>query len=533
MSAKDIEFEEKAQKKILRGLSQLADAVKCTMGPKGRTVVIEQSWGFPSITKDGATVAEAIELEDRHENMGAMLGKEVAKKVADQAGDGTTTSIVLTKALYQEGLRYLSSGADPVRMKEGMDEAIARGVKYLKTLSRPVENKETMRQVATISANQDQEVGSIVADAFERVGKDGTVTIEEGKGLSTELKVVEGMTLDKGYASPYFITDAEKMESVPENAYVLVADQKISSAKDFVPLLGKIGGKPLLIIAEDVEGEALRTLVINRVRGGMNLCVVKAPGFGDRRKAVLEDIAIFTGAKMFSEELGTSLDKTSVEDLGLVQKAIIREKEAILMGGNGNVSSVEDRRAALRKQIQEASSDYDRDKLRERLANLSGGVAVIYVGAPTEVAAKEKKDRVDDSKRALAAAMEEGVVPGGGTALIRVAQHLKPWIDSLDEETKVGASIVHSALYYPARQIVSNAGLDSSVVLQEVLQRPTEEGYDAMNGDYGNMFEKGIQDPTKVVRMGLEFSGSVSSVLMNTTALIAEKEKEENAPAHV
>lgn len=528
MVAKNIKFKEDARQKMLKGIRTLASAVKVTLGPKGRNVVIDKKYGAPQITKDGVTVAKEIELEDRHENMGAQMVKEVASKTADQAGDGTTTATVLAEAIYCEGLRNIAAGANPMELKRGIELAVTAVVNELKNLSKPIKDGKEIAQVATISANGDTDIGSIIAKAMERVGKDGTITVEEAKGFETTLEVVEGMNFDRGYSSAYFVTNAESLVCEYENASVLIYEKKISNMKEFLPLLQAVAesGKPLLIIAEDVEGEALATLVVNRLRAGLKVVAVKAPGFGDRRKAMLEDIAILTGGQFVSEELGIKLENVTVDMLGRVKKVIVKKDDTTLVDGAGDKKAIKERIALLKRQIQESTSDYDREKLQERLAKLSGGVGVIRVGAATEVEMKEKKDRVDDAKEATKAAVEEGILPGGGVALIRCIPVVEKLLTTLSGDTKVGAEIIIRALPYPLKQIAENAGKEGSIVAQKVSTMSTNEGYDAYGDVYVNMVEKGIVDPTKVVRCSLQAAASVAALLLSTEASITEEEQD-------
>ncbi len=533
MAPKNIKFKEDARQKILKGVRTLASAVKVTLGPKGRNVVIDKKFGSPQITKDGVTVAKEIELEDRHENMGAQMVKEVASKTADKAGDGTTTATVLAEAIYSEGLRNVTAGANPMEVKRGIELAVNLVVDELKKLSKPIKDSKEIVQVATISANGDSEIGSIIAQAMEKVGKDGTITVEEAKGFETTLDVVEGMNFDRGYTSAYFVTNAETLVCEYENALVLIYEKKISSMKEFLPILQAAAesGKPLLIIAEDVDGEALATLVVNRLRAGLKVVAVKAPGFGDRRKAMLEDIAILTGGEFISEERGMSLEKVTLDMLGKVKKVIVKKDDTTLVDGSGNKQTILDRVALLKRQIEESTSDYDREKLQERLAKLSGGVGVIRVGAATEIEMKEKKDRVDDAKEATKAAVEEGILPGGGTALIRSLPALQAAIEKLSGDTKIGAEIIVRALSYPLRQIAENAGKEGSIIVQKVASMGTYEGYDAREDVYVNMMDKGIVDPTKVVRCALQFAASIAGLLLTTEAIITEEEQEKPAAA--
>lgn len=531
MVAKDIKFKEEARQKILKGVKTLAAAVKVTLGPKGRNVVIDKSFGTPQITKDGVTVAKEIELEDKHENMGAQMVKEVASRTSEKAGDGTTTATVLAEAIYCEGLRNVTAGANPMELKKGIEKAVDTVVDELKKLSKPIKSNKEIAQVATISANGDSEIGEIIAKAMDRVGKDGTITVEEAKGFETTLDIVEGMNFDRGYVSAYFVTNAEKLEAELENAYVLLYEKKISSMKEFLPILQAVAetGKPLLIIAEDVEGEALATLVVNKLRGGLKVCAVKAPGFGDRRKAMLEDIAILTAGQFISEDLGIKLENVTIDMLGKVKKAVVKKEETILVEGAGKKDALQKRIALIKKQIEEATSDYDKEKLQERLAKLAGGVGVIRVGAATEIEMKEKKDRVDDAQHATKAAIEEGILPGGGTALIRAQKALQKLIDTLSGDIKVGAEIILKALTYPLRQIAENAGKEGSLIVQKVAQMTTYEGYDANEDVFCNMIEKGIVDPTKVVRSAIQFAASVAALLLTTEAIITEEKEEKPA----
>ena len=534
MAPKNIKFKEEARQKILKGVRTLASAVKVTLGPKGRNVVIDSKFGSPKITKDGVTVAKEIELEDRHENMGAQMVKEVASKTADKAGDGTTTATVLAEAIYSEGLRNVTAGANPMEIKKGIELAVNTVVEELKKISKPIKDTREIAQVATISANGDSDIGNIIAKAMEKVGKDGSITVEEAKGFETTLDVVEGMNFDRGYTSAYFVTNAETLVSEYENAYVLIYEKKISSMKEFLPVLQAAAesGKPLLVIAEDIEGEALATLVVNRLRAGLKVVAVKAPGFGDRRKAMLEDIAILTGGQFISEELGIQLEKVTLDMLGRVKKTIVKKEDTTLIDGAGDKKAIQDRIALLKRQIAEATSDYDREKLQERLAKLSGGVGVIRVGAATEIEMKEKKDRVDDAREATKAAVEEGIVPGGGAALIRCLPALEKMLSGLSGDVKIGAQIIVRSLSYPLRQIAENAGKEGSIVVQKVASMGLLDGYDAREDVYVNMVEKGIVDPTKVVRCALQFAASIAGLLLTTEAIITEEEQEKPAAAH-
>jgi chaperonin GroEL len=532
MAAKNIKFKEEARQKILQGVRTLASAVKVTLGPKGRNVVIDKKYGAPHITKDGVTVAKEIELEDKHENMGAQMVKEVANKTADKAGDGTTTATVLAEAIYSEGLRNVTAGANPMELKRGIEKGVRTISDELKRLSKAIQDKTEIAQVATISANGDKEIGEIIAKAMDRVGKDGTITVEEGKGFETTLDVVEGMNFDRGYLSAYFITDAEAQEAVLEDAFVLIYEKKIAAMKEFLPILQAAAetGRPLLIIAEDVEGEALATLVVNRIRAGLKVCAVKAPGFGDRRKAILEDIAILTGGKFIAEELGLKLENTTLEMLGRCKKVVIGKEDTTLVEGAGKKDEIQKRIAQIKAEIEKSTSDYDKEKLQERLAKLAGGVGIINVGAATEIEMKEKKDRVDDAVHATKAAVEEGILPGGGVAFIRCIPVLEKLAQSLSGDEKVGVEIIIKAISWPLRQIAENAGREGSIVVQKVGQMTTYEGWDAQNDAYVNMVKTGIVDPTKVVRLTIELAASIASLLLTTEAIITEEE-EEKAPA--
>lgn len=531
MAPKNIKFKEDARQKILKGVRTLASAVKVTLGPKGRNVVLDKKYGSPQITKDGVTVAKEIELEDRHENMGAQMVKEVASKTADKAGDGTTTATVLAEAIYSEGLRNVAAGANPMEVKRGIELAVNATVEELKKLSKPIKDSKEIVQVATISANGDSEIGEIIAQAMERVGKDGTITVEEAKGFETTLDVVKGMNFDRGYLSSYFVTNSESLVCEYENALVLIYEKKISAMKEFLPVLQAAAesGKPLVIIAEDIEGEALATLVVNRLRAGLKVVAVKAPGFGDRRKAMLEDIAILTGGQFISEELGIKLETVTLDMLGTVKKVIVKKEDTTLVDGLGDKKLIQDRISLIKRQIEESTSDYDKEKLQERLAKLSGGVGVIRVGAATEVEMKEKKDRVDDAKEATRAAVEEGILPGGGTSLIRCLPVVEKLASTLSGDTKIGVEIIMRALSYPLRQITENAGKEGSIVVQKVASMKTYEGYDARNDEYVDMMEKGIVDPMKVVRCAMQFAASIAGLLLTTEAIITEEEQEKTA----
>lgn len=534
MPAKDIKFREDARTKIKKGVQTLASAVKVTLGPKGRNVVIEKSYGSPHITKDGVTVAKEIELEDKHENMGAQMVKEVASKTADKAGDGTTTATVLAEAIYSEGLRNVAAGANPMELKKGIEKAVNEITTHLKTLSKTIQDRKEIAQVATISSNGDQEIGEMIASAMEKVGKDGTITVEEGKTFETTVDVVKGMNFDRGYISAYFMTDVEKQECVFEDPFVLIYEKKISAIKEFLPILQAVAetGRPLLIIAEDVDGEALTALVLNRLRAGLKVCAVKAPGFGDRRKAILEDIAILTDAQLISEELGIKLDKVTIDMLGRVKKAVIGKEDTTLVEGAGDKKVLADRIALIRRQANETTSDYDKEKLQERLAKLAGGVAIIRVGGPTEVEVKERKDRVEDAVFATKAAIEEGILPGGGVSFIRCIPLLEKLALTLSGDVKVGLEIIIRAISAPLRQIAENAGKEGALIVQKVASLGTYEGWDAQNDQFGNMLEMGIIDPKKVVRLSIELASSIASLLLTTEAAITDlSEENEKSPA--
>ncbi|MFQ6341597.1 chaperonin GroEL [Campylobacter sp. VTCC 70190] len=527
--AKEIIFSDEARNKLYEGVKKLNDAVKVTMGPRGRNVLIQKSFGAPSITKDGVSVAKEVELKDGLENMGASLVREVASKTADQAGDGTTTATVLAHAIFKEGLRNITAGANPIEVKRGMDKACEAIVGELKKLSREVKDKKEIAQVATISANSDEKIGSLIADAMEKVGKDGVITVEEAKSINDELSVVEGMQFDRGYLSPYFITNTEKMTTELSNPYILLFDKKIANLKDLLPVLEQIQktGKPLLIIAEDIEGEALATLVVNKLRGVLNISAVKAPGFGDRRKAMLEDIAILTGGEVIAEELGRTLESATIQDLGQASSVIIDKDNTTIVNGAGEKANIDARVNQIKAQIAETTSDYDREKLQERLAKLSGGVALIKVGAATETEMKEKKDRVDDALSATKAAVEEGIVIGGGAALIKAKSKIK--LDLKGDEA-IGAAIVERALRAPLRQIAENAGFDAGVVVNGVENSKDENiGFDAAKGEYVDMIQSGIIDPVKVERIALLNAVSVASMLLTTEATISEIKEDKPA----
>jgi len=530
--AKEIVYSDVARNELLAGVEKLADAVRVTMGPKGRNVLLQRSFGAPHITKDGVSVAKEIELKHPVENMGAQLVKEVASKTADEAGDGTTTATVLAHAIFKEGLKYITAGANPIAVKRGMDKAAAAIIEELKKMSKPVENKEQIAQVATISANNDKKIGELIAEAMDKVGKDGVITVEEGKSLEDELEVVEGMQFDRGYLSPYFVTDTEKMVAEYNDAYILLYDKKISNMKDLLPLLEQMvqaGNKPLLIIAEDVEGEALATLVVNKLRGVLNVVAVKAPGFGDRRKAMLQDIAILTGGQVISEELGRTLESATLQDLGQAGRIVVDKENTTIVDGKGDKAAIEARIKQIKKEIEETTSDYDREKLQERLAKLSGGVAVIKVGAATETEMKEKKDRVDDALSATKAAVEEGIVIGGGAAILKAAK--KAEIESVDPDEQIGIDIIKRAVKAPIKQIASNAGYEPGVVALNVEEADENIGFNAATGEYVDMFEAGIIDPTKVERIALQNATSVSGLLLTTEAAVTEEPKDEKAPA--
>ena len=530
--AKEVFFSDDARNRLYEGVKKLNDAVKVTMGPRGRNVLIQKSFGAPSITKDGVSVAKEIELADNLENMGAQLVKEVASKTADEAGDGTTTATVLANSIFKEGLRNITAGANPIEVKRGMDKAAEAIIEELKKSAKDVKDKKEIAQVATISANSDAKIGDLIAEAMEKVGQDGVITVEEAKGINDELEVVEGMQFDRGYLSPYFITNADKMEAELENPYILLYDKKISNLKDLLPVLEQIqkGGRPLLIIAEDIEGEALATLVLNKLRGILNIAAVKAPGFGDRRKAMLEDIAILTGGQVITEELGRTLESATVDDLGKAGRVVIDKENSTIVDGAGDKEAIDARVKQIKAQIAETTSEYDKEKLQERLAKLSGGVAVIKVGAATETEMKEKKDRVDDALSATKAAVEEGIVVGGGTALINANTKVK--LDLSGDEA-IGAEIVSRAIQAPLRQIVENAGYDAGVVVNKVLESSDENlGFDASKGEYVDMFETGIIDPVKVERIALQNAVSVASLLLTTEATVSDiKEEKPAAPA--
>ena len=529
MAAKTILFDSKAREKMITGVDTLANAVKVTLGPKGRNVVIEKSFGAPTITKDGVTVAKEIELDDKFENMGAQMVKEVASKTSDSAGDGTTTATVLAQAIFREGSKFVAAGHNPMEVKRGIDKAVAVLVEGLKELSQETKDHKEIAQVGTISANGDETIGNIIAEAMEQVGKEGVITVEEAKGLETTLEVVEGMQFDRGYLSPYFVTNPERMEAHLEDAYILLFEKKISNMKDLLPALegAAKAGKPLLIIAEDIEGEALATLVVNKLRGTLNVAAVKAPGFGDRRKAMLQDIAILTGGTVISEDLGQKLDQVTLDDLGRAKAITIDKDNTVVVDGEGDKEAIQARIKQIRAQIEETSSDYDREKLQERLAKLAGGVAVVRVGAATEVEMKEKKARVEDALHATRAAVEEGIVPGGGVALLRVSNKLDA-LEVSDEEA-FGVKLIARAIQEPLRQISGNAGLEGSVVVNKVLEGEGNFGFNARIEEYGDMLAWGVIDPTKVTRTALQNAASVASLLLTTEALIADKPEDKAA----
>jgi len=531
MAAKQLQFDENARHALLRGIEKLAKAVKATLGPSGRNVILDKKFGSPTITKDGVTVAKEIELEDPYENMGAQLVREVASKTSDIAGDGTTTATVLAEAIYKEGLRNVTAGANPTSLQRGIMKAVDAVVDELKKISKKVSDRTEIAQVATVSANWDKTIGEIIADAMDKVGKDGTITVEEAKSIETTLDVVEGMQFDKGYLSPYFVTNAEAMEAILDNPYILIYEKKISSLKDMLPLLEKVAkaGRPLLIIAEDVEGEALATLVVNKLRGTLQVCAVKAPGFGDRRKAMLEDIAVLTGGKLISEDLGIKLENIKLEDLGKAKRVTIDKENTTIVEGSGKSHDIQGRVAQIRRQIEETTSDYDREKLQERLAKLAGGVAVINVGAATETEMKEKKARVEDALHATRAAVEEGIVPGGGVAFLR-AQKALDNVKGLEGDEKVGVQIVRRAIEEPTRQLADNAGKEGALIVEEIKKRKGNEGYNVATDEYEDLVKAGVVDPTKVTRSALQNAASISGLLLTTEALVTELPEKEKTP---
>src|ERR1700716_2827662 len=528
MPAKEVRFHEGARAKMVHGLNILADAVKVTLGPKGRNVVLERSFGAPTVTKDGVSVAKEIELKDKFENMGAQMVKEVASKTSDVAGDGTTTATVLAQSIVKEGMKYVAAGMNPMDLKRGIDKSVIAVVEELKKISKACTTSKEIAQVGAISANADSEIGKIISDAMEKVGKEGVITVEDGKSLQTELEVVEGMQFDRGYLSPYFINNAEKQMSVLDNPYVLLYDKKVSNVRDLLPLLEQVAkaGRPLLVIAEEVESEALATLVVNNLRGILKTCAVKAPGFGDRRKAMLEDIAVLTGGQVIAEEVGLTLEKATLKDLGQAKRVEIDKEETTLIDGAGDPKAIEARVKSIRAQIEETTSDYDKEKLQERVAKLSGGVALVKVGAATEIEMKEKKARVEDALHATRAAVEEGVVPGGGVAFLRALKAIEKRVGANDDQT-TGIKILARSIEEPLRQIVANAGEDAAVVLNRVREGKGTFGYNAATDEYGDMLEMGILDPTKVTRLALQNAASVAGLLLTTEVMVAESPKED------
>tara|TARA_B110000093_G_scaffold112947_1_gene121200 strand:+ start:2534 stop:4183 length:1650 start_codon:yes stop_codon:yes gene_type:complete len=531
--AKQILFDEAARKKILKGVETLSRAVKVTLGPKGRNVLIDKKFGAPIVTKDGVTVAKEIDLADPFENMGAQMVREVASKTADSAGDGTTTATVLAEAVYREGIKNVAAGANPIYLKRGIDKAVAAATLAFARQSKKVKDREEIRQVATVSANWDSEIGDIIADAMDRVGKDGTITVEEAKGIETSLDVVEGMQFDKGYLSPYFCTDAESQEVNFDDAHILINEKKISSLNEILPLLQLVAktNKPLLIIAEDIEGEALAALVVNKLRGTLNVAAVKAPGFGDRRKAMLEDIAVLTGGRCITEDLGIKLENVQLSDLGSAKRISIDKESTIIVEGGGKSSDIQGRVKQIRRQIEATTSDYDREKLQERLAKIAGGIAVINVGAQTEPEMKEKKDRVDDALHATRAAVEEGILPGGGVALLRAAKSIEKAAAELEGDEQLGALIVRRAIEAPLRQLCLNAGVEGSLVVSEVLKSKGSKGYNVATGEYVDLLAAGIVDPAMVTRTALQNAGSVAGMLLTTECMITDAPEEGGAPA--
>ncbi len=530
MAAKEIKFNEEARRSILRGVKLLSDAVKVTLGPKGRNVILEKKFGAPTITKDGVTVAKEIDLEDKFENMGAQMVKEVASKTSDVAGDGTTTATILAEAIYREGLKTVTAGANAMEVKKGIDKAVEGIVAGLKKLSTPIKGSTDIAQVAAISANNDETIGKLIADAMEKVGKDGVITVEEAKGMETTLDVVEGMQFDRGYLSPYFITNPERMECVLEDAYILLFEKKISAMKDLVPMLEKVAqkGRPIVIISEEVEGEALATLVVNKIRGTLSCAAVKAPGYGDRRRAMLEDIAVLTGGKLISEDIGIKLENVQISDLGRAKRITIDKENTTIVEGAGKKDDIQARIGQIKNEIEETTSDYDKEKLQERLAKLAGGVAVLNVGAATEVAMKEKKARVEDALHATRAAVEEGIVPGGGVAFIRSLPDLAKL--KLPGDQQIGIEIVKRALEEPTRQLAANAGREGSVIVEQVKKEKLSVGYNVMSEKFEDMVTAGIIDPTKVSRTALQNAASIASLLVTTEAVVVEKPEEEKPP---
>ena len=531
MAAKDLKFNEEARRAILRGVEKLSSAVKVTLGPSGRNVILEKKFGSPTITKDGVTVAKEIELKDAFENLGAQLVKEVASKTSDVAGDGTTTATILAEAIYRQGLKYIAAGANAMEIKRGIEKAVEKVVEHLKSMSREVKGRKEISEVASISANNDMEIGEKIAEAMDKVGKDGVITVEEAKGIETYVEIVEGMQFDRGYISPYFVTNPDKMEAILEEPYILLHDKKISSIRDILPVLEKVAqsGKPVLVIAEDVEGEALATLVVNKIRGTLQACAVKAPGYGERRKAMLEDIAILTGGRVISEEAGMKLENAQITDLGRAKRVIVTKDYTTIVEGYGKKEDIQARIQQIKAQIEETKSDYDREKLQERLAKLSGGVAVIYVGAATETEMKEKKARIEDALHATKAAVEEGIVPGGGVAFLRAQKALDDL--KLDGDKQIGVEIVKQALEEPLKQIAENAGQEGTLIVEKVKTLEETKGFNALTGEFVDMIEAGIIDPTKVERIALQNAASIASLLLTTEALVTEiKEKKENVP---
>ena len=532
MPKKQLVFDEQARRRVLAGVSTLAKAVKVTLGPKGRNVMIDKKFGAPKVTKDGVSVAKEIELKDPYENMGAQMVREVASKTADKAGDGTTTATVLAEAIYKEGLKSVAAGANPIFVKRGIDKAVEGAVKEIAVIAKKVKDREEIKQVATVSANWDATIGEIIAEAMDKVGKDGTITVEEAKTIETTLDVVEGMQFDKGYLSPYFSTNAETLEAVLEDAYILLFEKKVTSMKDLLPILQEVAksSKPLLIIAEDIEGEALATLVVNKIRGTINVCAVKAPGFGDRRKAMMEDLAVLTGGKFITEDLGLKLESVKVADLGRAKRVVVDKESTTIIEGAGKAADIQGRVKVIRRQIEETTSDYDKEKLQERLAKLAGGVAVIHVGAATETELKEKKDRVDDALHATRAAVEEGIVAGGGVALLRTVKAIDAVIASLTGDEKTGAQIVRKAIEEPLRCLCQNAGVEGSLVVQEVLKTSGNQGYNVATDKYEDLVAAGVVDPAKVTRTALVNASSVAGLLLTTECLITDM-PEDTKPA--
>jgi chaperonin GroEL len=532
MAAKQLIFDEQARQALLKGVQKLSRAVVATLGPKGRNVVIDKKFGSPTVTKDGVTVAKEIELEDPYENMGAQMVREVASKTSDAAGDGTTTATVLAEAIYREGLKYVTSGASPINIQRGINKAVEAAVAHLDKITKKVKDKEEIKQVATVSANWDTTIGEIIADAMDKVGKDGTITVEEAKSIETTLDVVEGMQFDKGYLSPYFVTSADTMEVKLEDAYILNYEKKISSLKDLLPILEKVAkaGKPLLIIAEEVEGEALATLVVNKLRGTINVCAVKAPGFGDRRKSMMEDIAVLTGGKCITEDLGIKLESIGLEDLGRAKHIVVDKENTTIVEGYGKSSEIQGRVNLIRRQIEETTSDYDKEKLQERLAKLAGGVAVINVGAQTETEMKEKKARVEDALHATRAAVEEGIVAGGGVALIRTIAAIEA-VKGANDDEQIGVDIIKRAVEGPLRSLAANAGVEGSLIVQEVKKRKGNEGYNVATGEYEDLVKAGVVDPKKVTRSALQNAASIAGLLLTTECLITDAPEKEKPAA--